>query len=305
MFRQGNKPLLITGVVVLLAILLAVVSHYGNGIPKRIASNVIMPVEKAVAWTVRPVAVFFDNVTDAGALRAENEKLKEEINELKIQNRSVEEYIKENERLKDLLALRDNMEEKEVISASVVSADSSGFVKTIVINRGDKDGISEGDAVLSNNGVIGRISETGAHWSEVTTILSPSHSLGVKVARTGDIAVAEGDVSLVRENLLRLDYIPTDAQIIEGDIITTSGVGGIYPPGLTVGKVKNIKKDNSGKTDYAVIEPTQNLKRIYDVIVITDWKREQEAPVYVDSDDAQEVEVTDEFSSDEIENAQG
>ena len=306
-----NKPLLITAIVIVIAVILAVVSHFGDGLPKKIASAVTVPVQKAAAVVVRPVSKFIDNIADAPVIREENERLKAEITELEIQNRSVEEYIKENDRLRNLLAIRDGMKDKEVLSASVVSADSSGYGKNIVINRGEMDGVSEGDAVVSENGVIGRVSETGAHWARVTTILSPGHSLGVRISRTSDIAVAEGDISLVRENLLKLDYLPQETQLIEGDIIVTSGVGGIYPPDLIVGKVKKIRKDNSGKTDYAVIEPIQNHNRLYEVIVITDWTRENEVPMYIGGETEEDVQVSEgyethtDIGSNDILNAQG
>ena len=307
-----NKPAFVTAVVVVFAIILAILSHFGDGAVSRAAGTLISPVEKAFAWAVRPVARFGDNITDADDLRVENEELKAKINELERENRSVEDYINENKRLKEMLSLIDEMTGKEVITASVVSADSDGFSETIVINRGAKDGISVGDAVVSTLGVVGRVKETDAHWSRVTTLISTSHSLGVRVSRTGDIAVCEGDSSLLKDNLIKLDYLPGETQVIEGDIIETSGVGGVYPPGLIVGKVSSLKKDNSGRLDYAVIEPTADFLKLYEVTVITDWSRESESPDYVEesfNDDIPSVsevyETHSEISREDIENAEG
>lgn len=303
-----NKPLVITAAVIVVAVILAMVSHFSDGMPGRVAGFVVTPVEKVLAKVVSPVARWKNNLFSAGKLREENEKLKEEIIALQSENRSVKEYVEENARLKELLGLKEEMAEKEVLAATVISADSDDFSKTITINRGSGDGIELEDAVISNLGVIGRVSELGGDWARVTTILAPEHSIGVRVTRTGDLAVLQGDISLAKDKLCRLDYISGSAELIVGDILETSGVGGIYPPGVSVGRISQVRMDNSGAVDYAVVEPTVDFSQLFEVLVITDWKRESISPEYIDGADDEiqdEMPVEGELSQSDIENAIG
>ena len=278
-FRR--KPFYILAAVIICSVILAVISHFGNGLPSKIAGVIITPAERAFSRVISPVAKFRDNVMQADALRSENEELREKVNELTMQNRDAGEYIRENERLRELLHLRDTMTGKEVLAARIISADADNFSYTVTINRGSADGIEQEDAVVSTTGVVGRISELGAHWARVTTLLSPGHSIGVRVSRTGDVAVLDGDVKLSKDRLCRLGYISGEAELIEGDIIETSGMGGIYPPGLVVGKVREARTDNSGAMEYATVEPDTDFMRLYEVLVITDWSREDFSPEYV------------------------
>ena len=288
--------------------LLAAVSHLGGGLPAKAAGAVITPVEKLFSKLASPVSKLRDDVMSMGDLRRENEDLRAQVNELLTVNRSVEEYIEENGRLRELLRLREDMVDKEVLAASVISADSDDFSYTVTINRGSGDGVSVEDAVISTLGVIGRVSELGEHWARVTTLLSPRHALGVEIARTGDLAVLEGDLKLARDKQCKLGYITGSGELIEGDILVTSGYGGVYPPGITVGKVVSVRSDNSGKIDYAAVEPTADMSKLYEVLVITDWNREDVGPEYVTGNEASEggvEEGTDEITPEDIENALG
>lgn len=272
-----NKPVILTAVVLIFAVIIAVISHFSGGLPSKLAGAVIVPAEKLAAKIVAPAANFRDNVMQASEIRAENDILKEENAALRAENRSVDEYIRENERLRELLRLKEEMTDKEIVAAEVVSADSDNFSKTVTINCGSRDGIELDDAVITALGVVGRVSEVGTAWARVTTVFSPKSSIGVKVTRTGDLAVAEGEVKLAKNKLLRLGYISGAAELITGDIIETSGAGGVYPPGITVGKVTEVRMDNSGAVDYAIIESMVDFSRLNEVLVVTDWERKEVA----------------------------
>lgn len=301
-----NKPVMLTGIVLLCAVLIAAVSHFGSGMPAKIAGFVIAPAEKLVAKIVSPVANFRDNIMNSDDLRAENDALKEELIELQAANRGVDEYIKENERLRELLRLKEEMTDKEIVAAEVISADSDNFSETVTINRGSRDGVEPEDAVISTLGVVGRVSEVGGTWARVTTVFSPKNSLGVRVTRTGDLAVAEGELKLAKDKRLRLGYISGAAELIAGDIIETSGIGGVYPPGITVGKVTEVRMDNSGAVDYAVMESTVDFSRLFEVLEITEWDRKEVEADYVEGTEKPVNEPdSGEISPEDIQSAQG
>ncbi len=111
----------------------------------------------------------------------------------------------------------------------------------------------------------------GTNWSIVTTVIDSDLELGAFIYRTREAAVAEGDFALMSEGLLKLTYLPEDTVLLNGDIILTSGVGGVYPKDLVIGTIKKVKTDSSGMGDYAVIEPKVDLNKLTQVFIITDF----------------------------------
>lgn len=277
-FRK--KTALIVGGFLAAAVILGVGGHFSDALA-RLCTSAVVPVQKVISRAITPVAKLRDGIAAGSEIREENERLKAENNALKAENRSSEEYIKENERLKELLRLKENMVGESVLAARVISVDFDNFSQTIMINRGSEDGISIDNVVTSAAGVVGRVSDVGSDWARVTTLLSPNNSMGVRVSRTGDVAVCEGEPAAAKKNLLKLCYISGSAQLIEGDIIETSGLGGIYPPGLICGRISEIKKDNSGTVDYAAVEPGVDFSKLYEVLVITSGERESISPEVV------------------------
>ena len=295
-----NKAAITVGAVFAAAVALACTARFSHGAPQRIAGNIIMPVQKLASRVLTPAAKLRDRLVLAGGLAEENERLRAENNALRAENRGSEEYIKENERLRALLRLEETMVGQSVLAARVLSVDFDNFSQTVVINRGSEDGVAVDNTVTSAAGVVGRVSEVGRGWARVTTLLSPKNSMGVRITRTGDVAVAEGDLSMAKKNTLRLSYISGSAQLIEGDTVETSGLGGIYPPGLFAGRISEIKKDNSGPVEYAVIEPGADFSRLYEVLVITAGERGSIAPEVVaekqtEDNTAAEPDSTEEF----------
>ncbi len=297
-----NKPVIIVLVVIILSGLIALISHLTDRLPARMASGVITPAEKVVYKILSPVINLSEGIKNSGRYAEENEELRASINELTLENKSVEDYVEENKRLRELLGMKESMVNREVIAAEVIAYDWDNFSETIVINCGSGDGVELEDAVVTAEGAVGRVTELGSGWARVTTIISPKHSMGVKISRTGDLAVAEGDAKLSPDRKLRLGYISGAAKVIEGDIIETSGVGGIYPPGIAVGRITEVGVESSGTVAYAVVEPTAPLNKVKEVLVITEWSRESTSPEYIEDNQA---EITDEITDEEVENAQG
>lgn len=229
---------------------------------------VFSPVQKAVSAVASSVDDFTVFVWEMRGYKQENERLVGEINKLKKENRSIEDYKNENERLKDLLGLKQAMTDFDTITAKVIAYEPNNWFESVVIDCGEKDGVTKEAVVMTADGVVGQITESGANWARVSPIINADNALGARVIRTGDIAVVEGDPSLGRDSLCKMTFIAKDASLIVGDMIETSGLGGIYPEGLTVGKVKEIHSDNAGAMQYAVIEPAVDFIRMHEVLII-------------------------------------
>lgn len=202
-------------------------------------------------------------VKTVGELTYKNNYLEQKINSLT----SLE---KENERLRDLLKLRDKYPEYKTVAASVIAKESGNYSRFITIDKGKESGIEVNKAVISQDGLVGLVFEVGNGWAKIQTILDPSTSVGCKITRTGDISVSEGDISLINQGLLKMLYISGGFTILEGDIVETSGLGEIYPQGIAIGRIKEIKVEESTDSQYALITPIVDFSDLYEVLVIVE-----------------------------------
>ena len=118
--------------------------------------------------------------------------------------------------------------------------------------------------------MVGYISDLSDHTAQVTTIIDKNMSAGALVTRTGEIGVAAGDYKLMSDGKLKISYLSKDADVVVGDSVTTSGTGGYFPKGLTIGTVESIKTESDGMSNYAVIAPMIKLSELTNVYIITE-----------------------------------
>ena len=209
------------------------------------------------------------------SLKEENARLEARIEEMEaIVTESIS-NAEENERLRELLGFIDDHSDYVSTDCTIISETGSNWSSSFTLNKGSKAGIEVGDCVISSQGVlIGTVAEVGTTWSNVRTIIDSEFTIGAALAETGSSALAEGDFSLMQSDKLKLSYIPDGAEIVSGDNVITSGVSGLAPRGLLIGKVSSIEADASGLTHYAVIEPLARLSELSQVFVILDFEAE-------------------------------
>lgn len=268
-----NKIVKIITIVVVACAVISGMAYFGNNPVQRALYTVISPVFNGIYGLVTPVRQFAQNIKDADNYEKEIKSLKEQVNALSIENKTREDYINENKRLKELLDLKDNtMAAYNTVTARVVSYEPNSWYDTVMLGKGKKDGIDVNDIVITSLGVVGRVTDCGSNWSKVSTIINSANSVGVKLSRTGDVGVLSGDAGLAQDKNAKLEYLSNDKNLIKGDILVTSGLGGVYPADLTIGKIINIKSDSAGNLDYGVVEPSVDFSSLYEVLVITDMK---------------------------------
>lgn len=210
----------------------------------------------------------FDYFGDIKALKAENEALLSKVAELENENRALESLKAENERLLSLLDLKTSMTQFEMVGCRVIAKDAGNWFHSFTIDKGSLSGIAENQVVITSRGVVGRIVEVGTNWAKVVSIIDNTSSVGCIVARTGDIAVIDGDLELQKDGYCKMSYLSKGTDITVGDLIETSGLGGIYPKGLLIGKVREIRPDTLSMSEYAVVEPAVDFEKISEVMVI-------------------------------------
>ena len=263
------KNRFLKGLLIIVPVLIVVLAMMGGNNPlQKAVYSVMTPFSSQLSGVVTPVRKFFDNVKNAGKYEEEIEKLRSEITTLKVANKTREDYIVENKRLKELLDLKEGMGSYETVSSRVVSYEPNSWYDTVMLDKGTSSGIAVNDTVITPLGLVGKVTNVGKNWAKVSTIINTANSVGVKLSRTGDIGVVSGDAGLATLRQCRLEYLSNDKNLIKGDILLSSGLGGLYPADLPLGKVIEIKSDTAGNLQYGIIEPFVDFSALYEVLVI-------------------------------------
>ena len=209
---------------------------------------------------------------DYSDLIAENEALRERVAELERDARQAEADREENALLRELLELREQRRDLTFESAAVIDRESTNWTSALTLNRGTAHGVEKNDCVVSAEGdLVGVVSAVGYNWCTVLTVIDTDTELGARVFRTQEVAVAEGDLALMGEGKLKLSYLSADAQLLSGDVVTTSGRGGFYPGGLVIGTVESVRTGDDGLAQYAVLAPAARLGELSEVFIIKDF----------------------------------
>ncbi len=204
-------------------------------------------------------------------LKAENNKLKEENASLREQLVDYYDVKAENERLQKYYDIKKENPSYTICPANVIRRDSNDDFYSFTLDIGSSAGIETNDPVITENGLVGWVSRVDAATCTVKTILSPDTKAGAEDKQTGDSGIVTGSASLCDDNLTSLTKIAEDNKIAVGDLVVTSGTGGVYPDNLIIGTVKEIKFNSYDTTRYAVIEPFENISSIKAAAVITNF----------------------------------
>lgn len=268
-FFRNKIVLALIGVTVVVVIMCGIMGGTnGNGAVGNVMGVIFSPAQKAVSFIASSVNRFTVFIWEMHSYKEENDRLVAELNELKKDNKGIDDYKAENERLTELLGLKESMPEYDTEAARIIAYEPNNWYETFVINKGSKDGIAEEAVVMTSSGIVGQVSEAGENWARVSAVINIDNSVGVRVVRTGDIAITEGDVSLAKDGYCKMSFMSQNAAVIVGDLLETSGLGGVYPAGMMVGKVREILMDSSGSMQYAVVEPTVDFDELREVLVI-------------------------------------
>jgi rod shape-determining protein MreC len=232
---------------------------------------IVTPIQKASNRLVGAAGNFKKVFTEYDELKEENKQLKEKLSDTEEQLRDAEEDVLENQTLRGALGLSEEHPELTFVSAHVSGRDMDGYSQTLTLDQGSVHGVSDHDMVVTGEGVVGYVSEVGTTWCKVITILDPSSQIGVVLTRTGESAVLQGDAALAPDRRCKASYLKNDVTLSVGDSVETSGIGGLFPEGLMVGRVREIKSESTGLSQYAVIEPAVNVDTLSTVLIITDF----------------------------------
>ncbi len=266
-----NKKAGMIGIVITIIILILIVifsnGESDNSFFENVASNLFMPIQNGLTYLKNKIGGNNAFFTDINNLKEENKKLKQKNNELEQSLRELENIKTQNETLKEYLDLAEKYGEYKTIPGYVINKDISNYSKTIVINIGKKDGVKKNMTVIGNQGLVGHVISTTNTTAKVQTIIDTASSVSCSMSTTKDSIVCKG--TLDDKSLLKAMYIPTEANIIQGDSIETSGLGGIYPKGIHIGTVKKVTNTQNMTDRYALVETAVDFNKLDTVLVIT------------------------------------
>ncbi|MCS7172202.1 MAG: rod shape-determining protein MreC [Armatimonadetes bacterium] len=222
---------------------------------------VLTPLQGALDEAAETGERWWRALAEIRALRVENARLRAEVEHLRRRLADLEEARSEVVRLRRLLDLRAELP-TATLAARVVARDPDTWFATVLINRGGRHGVRRHDVVVTAEGLVGRVLEVYPTASRVLLVSDPRSAVGVLVQRTRDPAIVEGQAG----PLLRLRYLPRDATARPGDVLVTSGLGGVFPRGLRVGIIRSVLK--GGLFLEAEVVPAADLSRLEEVLLL-------------------------------------
>lgn len=261
--KSGTIGIIITIVIL---IVLVVVTNNNSIYIEGIANKIVMPIQNGLTYLKNKVtgnSEFFVNIDN---LKAENEQLKSNNKELEEKLRELEVLRAENEMLKEYANLTEKYSEYTTIPGYVINRNVSNFSENIVINVGARDGVEPNMCVISEKGLVGYIVSVTDTTSKVQTIIDTSTSVSATLTTTRDSIICKG--ILDSDTTLKATYIPIDTTLAIGDAVETSGMGGIYPKGITIGTIKEIIDTKNITDRYAIVETAVDFSKIETVLVI-------------------------------------
>ncbi len=225
--------------------------------------TVLAPIQTGMARAAQSASDAWERYLEIGRLRVDNVRLRHQVEELSRQVSLLREQALSTRRLEQLLGIR-QAAVGHTVAARVIGRDPSRWFSSVLIDRGARDGVRRNDPVISADGVVGRVIEVTPTASRVLLISDSRSAVGVIVQRSRDAGVVEGKGG----GMLQLNYLSREATVRVGDLVVTSGLGGVFPRGLVIGKVARMIREEGALLQEAVIEPATPLDRLEELLVI-------------------------------------
>jgi rod shape-determining protein MreC len=231
--------------------------------------DVTSPVQATLRSVTRPTADWVNNLTDAGRLSSENQRLRTENERLTNELARAREEAAAQQQAQEVAEVRAAFPEQQFVVGSVISRDASNVRSIIGIDQGRSDGVREGMIVVSEgSSIVGTVSKTFDDYAWVTLITDPKSAVSARVQESR----AEGVVSGNYGGELEMEFVGQGALVKEGDFVITSGVGGTYPPGFTIGRVGTVETREQELFQRVTVAPLAALSDLETVMVLTTFE---------------------------------
>jgi len=260
------RALALLGIVAGVCLVLLTLQMRGRSVGASDALAVVTtPIQTVLARVNRATLGVWGTYRDWKNVRAENRRLRDETQRLRVEALRVTETDAENQRLRRLLTLKESLP-LETMAGEIIAREWGGWVRSLTINRGRGDAVARLTAVIAPDGLVGRIVDVRAGSSVVQVLTDPASTVGAHVVRTRTPGIIEGEP----RGTLRFKYMARDGSGIQvGDVVVTSGLGGLFPGGIPIGRVRTIDDRGSALFSYAQVTPAVDFARIDEVLLLT------------------------------------
>lgn len=265
--------LIFTGVCALLLMLSAFFGAKDRKNPlTNITTSIIMPMQKGINgignWFIDKFSAF-ENIRD---LQSENETLKQKVDELTMQNRSLLQDRYELDRLRDMYQLSERYSDYPTVGARVIGKGTGNWFKVFLIDKGEEAGIKVDMNVIADGGLVGIVTEVGDGWSKVKSIIDDTSSVSAMFLDTQDTCMVKGNLKNIENDYIDVEYISKDAKVKEDAELVTSNISSKYLEGISIGFVSEVELDETKLTQTAKLTPVVAFKHLQEVLVITQLK---------------------------------
>jgi rod shape-determining protein MreC len=253
--------------VVVLVAMAGITAHFREDISavERRVLEALSPVQRAATETGRSVRAFWDSLGELRQLREDNARLRAELELLLGNVPRLEDLESENERLRAMLEFSPPPEYR-ALAARVIGRSVSNWFSTVEIDKGSSNGIALNDPVVTQRGLVGRVVRVTARTSTVLLLTDPQSGIGAIITRSREPGVVLGTASFEETTTMRM--FSRDADVMPGDAVLTSGLGGVFPRGLHIGRVLTISRLEQGLLVTATVAPAVDFGRLEEVFIL-------------------------------------
>lgn len=273
LFTKKVKIVLI--VALLLAAGLAVASNLlGTTVGDLVVQSVLTPLRTGASALTDQAEKIYDYIFKYEQLAAENAALREELAQIQEDNRDAASAKRENDRLRELLELKKEHEDYELVDAYIITWDSNDWSHSFTVNRGANSGIEVGMCAITESGaVVGVVSEVGSNYAVIKSVLDSSLKISATIVSSDYSGIVRGSYTTGLEGMLRMDYLSSSAVPRNNDQVVTAG-STVYPQNLILGNIVDAKLNDNGFAQYAILKPAADFDSLEQVFIITNFNAE-------------------------------
>ena len=262
-------------IALVLSIVPSVFSIMGyQSLSRNIVGTVTFPIRLCVSYVAdgfEGIGAYFQSID---ALRAENEALKQEIEDMKDLVGEAVLTKDENDRLRTYLGMKKKYPTFEMEEGRIVSHSSGNYMTTFTVDKGTLHGIEVNMPVITMEGIVGQVTEVGLNWCMVSTIIEMNTSVGAYIPRSGEKGIVSGDYSMRFDGICKIEYLSADADVKEEDKVLSDGMSSVYPAGLEIGTVESVTKNEYNRTTEATVKPSVDLGSLTWVMIVKGYGTE-------------------------------
>lgn len=268
-FKNKLTATIIVLSVVFLGLIIYSAGKEDKGIVSSGVATVINPIQKVIYSVNDSIKDTVDYFLNFKTVKKENINLT--IKNIELENKLLEyETLKEeNERLREIVNFKNNKNSYNYIGTEIIGYSGESFAKGYIVDKGENDGIKKDMIVISNQGLVGKVTSTGSNWSIIQSLINENIAVSVMVNSTRETSgILQGYTKSNNENLTKVTNLAIDSNIKEGDVIVTSGLGQIYPKEIRVGEVISVETDEIKVMKTAIVKPYVDFTNLEELFIL-------------------------------------